>query len=314
MQRADAGGRTVAQSIVDAAAAVNRDRARARFDRRRRRRHARPTRPTSARSGSGPGARRRVRRADVPKRSAGSAGPARPTAARRVARGAARRTRRRRAAGRSGEDPRRRGVPGMSAYDIAAWTDFANTVAGGAAALAGLLFVGLSLNLSEVLEYPGVPSRAAATLGLTVAILLIADLRRHARAGAWQALSIEIARDWHGDGRNGCGGRYAPTASRPAPGDGADVAVDAAACLRRCCWSRRVSLWCAARRRLVLGNRGCGNGFRVCDRERVGAGRRAQALASASIRRISSTALATPETPISASRISPVMSPRSRVR
>ena len=62
----------------------------------------------------------------------------------------------------------------MSAYDVAVWTDFANTVAGGAAALAGLLFVGLSLNLSEVLQYKGVPSRAAATLGLTVAILLTA--------------------------------------------------------------------------------------------------------------------------------------------
>jgi modulator of FtsH protease len=64
----------------------------------------------------------------------------------------------------------------MTAYDVAAWTDFANTVAGGAAALAGLLFVGLSLNLSDVLKYPGVPARAAVTLGLTVAILLTAIL------------------------------------------------------------------------------------------------------------------------------------------
>jgi hypothetical protein len=62
----------------------------------------------------------------------------------------------------------------MTAYDVAEWTDFANTVAGGAAALAGLLFVGLSLNLSEVLKYPGVPARAIATLGLTVAILVTA--------------------------------------------------------------------------------------------------------------------------------------------
>ncbi|MGX9791340.1 hypothetical protein [Mycobacterium sp. MMS18-G62] len=62
----------------------------------------------------------------------------------------------------------------MTAYDTAAWTDFANTVAGGAAALAGLLFVGLSLNLSDVLKYRGVPARAATTLGLTVAILLTA--------------------------------------------------------------------------------------------------------------------------------------------
>jgi hypothetical protein len=62
----------------------------------------------------------------------------------------------------------------MTAYDVAAWADFANTVAGGAAALAGLLFVGLSMNLAEVLKYPGVPARAAVTLGLTIAILLTA--------------------------------------------------------------------------------------------------------------------------------------------
>jgi hypothetical protein len=40
--------------------------------------------------------------------------------------------------------------------------------------LAGLLFVGLSLNLTEVLKYPGVPARAAVTLALTIAILLTA--------------------------------------------------------------------------------------------------------------------------------------------
>jgi hypothetical protein len=45
---------------------------------------------------------------------------------------------------------------------------------GGAAALAGVLFVGLSLNLAEVLKYPGVPARAAVTLGPTIAILLTA--------------------------------------------------------------------------------------------------------------------------------------------
>jgi hypothetical protein len=61
----------------------------------------------------------------------------------------------------------------VTGYEVAAWTDFANTVAGGAA-LAGLLFVGLSLNLSDVLSFPGIPARAAATLGLTVAILLTA--------------------------------------------------------------------------------------------------------------------------------------------
>ena len=38
----------------------------------------------------------------------------------------------------------------MTAYDVAEWTDFANTVAGGAAALARRLFVGLSLKQYDV--------------------------------------------------------------------------------------------------------------------------------------------------------------------
>src|ERR1044072_9167513 len=62
----------------------------------------------------------------------------------------------------------------MNAYDVSAWAEFANSVAGGAAALAGLMFVGLSLNLTEVLHFEGVAARAAATLGLTIAILLVA--------------------------------------------------------------------------------------------------------------------------------------------
>jgi hypothetical protein len=64
----------------------------------------------------------------------------------------------------------------MTGYDLGAWSNFANTVPSRAAALTGLLFVGLSLNKSEVLTYPGVPARAPATLGLTVAILLIANI------------------------------------------------------------------------------------------------------------------------------------------
>jgi modulator of FtsH protease len=61
----------------------------------------------------------------------------------------------------------------VNAYDVAAWSDFAQTVGGGAAALAGLLFVGLSMNLTEVLTYPALPARAAATLALLIAIVLV---------------------------------------------------------------------------------------------------------------------------------------------
>src|ERR1044072_1130529 len=62
----------------------------------------------------------------------------------------------------------------MNAYDVSAWAGFTNSVGGGAPALAGLMFVGSALNLTEVLPSEGVAARAAATLVLTIAILLVA--------------------------------------------------------------------------------------------------------------------------------------------
>jgi hypothetical protein len=112
----------------------------------------------------------------------------------------------------------------MTAYDVAEWTDFANTLAGGAAALAGLLFVGLSLDLSEVLKYPGVPARAIATLGHR-RDPCHRDFRRHSRAGPSSAGRRDRTdrRDDGGDGDCRC----AATAIRPAPG--ACALVDASA-------------------------------------------------------------------------------------
>jgi modulator of FtsH protease len=79
----------------------------------------------------------------------------------------------------------------VTAYDIAQWGDFANTVGGAAAALAGLLFVGLSLNLSEVLSYPGVATRAGVTVGMTVALMVVAVLLA-APGQSRQALAFEF--------------------------------------------------------------------------------------------------------------------------
>ena len=62
----------------------------------------------------------------------------------------------------------------VTAYDVGAWSEFGVAVLGGAAALAGLLFVAVSLNIEEVLRYSTVPARSAATLGLLVSILLTA--------------------------------------------------------------------------------------------------------------------------------------------
>jgi modulator of FtsH protease len=56
------------------------------------------------------------------------------------------------------------------------WRDFFIAIAGAAAALTGLLFVGVSINLTRILSFPGLPERALLSLALLLNILIISCL------------------------------------------------------------------------------------------------------------------------------------------
>ena len=62
----------------------------------------------------------------------------------------------------------------MTAYDPTEWHDLFVAVAGASAALAGLVFVAVSINIERIMKYPGLPERALETLLFLVVVLLVA--------------------------------------------------------------------------------------------------------------------------------------------
>jgi modulator of FtsH protease len=64
----------------------------------------------------------------------------------------------------------------MDSYAVAEWKDFYVAVSGAAAAFAGLLFVGLSINLTAIIKAPGISDRAGETLIFLGAVLVAALL------------------------------------------------------------------------------------------------------------------------------------------
>ena len=70
------------------------------------------------------------------------------------------------------EDRVFRGGVNVGAYEVGPWADFAVAVAGATAALTGLLFVAVSVNIREILQYANLPARAAYTLIMLATPLL----------------------------------------------------------------------------------------------------------------------------------------------
>ena len=83
------------------------------------------------------------------------------------------------------------------AYTASAWTDLGAAAAETAATLAGLLFVAVSINLRNILQYPNLPARAAMTLvtfvtPLITGVLLIVPGQSRVALG-WELLACAAA-------------------------------------------------------------------------------------------------------------------------
>jgi hypothetical protein len=61
----------------------------------------------------------------------------------------------------------------MTAYQPALWHDLFVAMAGAAAALAGLIFVAVSINIERVLKFRALPVRAVETLSVLLGLLLL---------------------------------------------------------------------------------------------------------------------------------------------
>jgi hypothetical protein len=80
----------------------------------------------------------------------------------------------------------------VASYSPLVWHDFFVGTIGASAALTGLLFVAISINLEQILKYPQLPGRAAGTLGILVSALVVSGFAL-APGQSNRALGIEIA-------------------------------------------------------------------------------------------------------------------------
>ncbi|HET6831187.1 MAG TPA: hypothetical protein VFH44_07535 [Solirubrobacterales bacterium] len=61
----------------------------------------------------------------------------------------------------------------MTAYDVSEWSDLFVATAGATAALSGLVFVAVSINIERILKNEGVPDFAMVTLLLLLGVLMV---------------------------------------------------------------------------------------------------------------------------------------------
>lgn len=85
----------------------------------------------------------------------------------------------------------------MVAYDPSEWSDLFVAAAGAGAALAGLVFVAVSINLERILGSPGLPGRALETVVLLVGVVLVSVVclipgQSHVALGA-ELLAVGLA-------------------------------------------------------------------------------------------------------------------------
>jgi hypothetical protein len=82
----------------------------------------------------------------------------------------------------------------MVAYNQAIWHAFFTGAIGASAALTGLLFVAISINLDQILKFPQLPGRAAGTLGTLLASLAASGFAlapgQNIRALGWEIVSV----------------------------------------------------------------------------------------------------------------------------
>jgi hypothetical protein len=86
-------------------------------------------------------------------------------------------------------------VIGTAAYSAELWHDFFLAIVGAAAALTGLVFVALSINLARIISFPWLPGRAAETVAVLFEALVVAALclvPQSRQALGWQILAVGV--------------------------------------------------------------------------------------------------------------------------